>query len=405
MRVFGKIVQWFFVGVFVILALATGWHISSFFFVLAAALMMPIKPLRELLKNKLKIKSGIAILLSVAVLFTGVMLTPVGSFDNDDDYQIPDYEYTLPATKDETPTTEATTEPPTTATEPTTEPPTTVPPTKAAVGNGEPEKANPSNIPEYSGTAYTVLNDNIPNFSSAELTTKGYEKYSSLDSYGRCGVALASCGKEIMPKDGEERGSISSIKPSGWKQAKYDGISGGYLWNRCHLIGWQLSAENANRSNLITGTRYMNIEGMLTFENMVADYIKETGNHVAYRVTPIFEGSNLVCSGVQMEAYSIEDDGDGICFNVYCYNVQPGITINYATGSSSGPSVEPETDPPKVEEPEYNNNNNSGGSMVWIPQSGSKYHSRSSCSNMKNPSQVTQSDAESMGYEPCKKCY
>jgi len=149
----------------------------------------------------------------------------------------------------------------------------------------------------------------------------------------------------------------------------------------------------------------MNIEGMLTFENMVADYIKETGNHVAYRVTPIFEGSNLVCSGVQMEAYSIEDDGDGICFNVYCYNVQPGITINYATGSSSGPSVEPETDPPKVEEPEYNNNNNSGGSMVWIPQSGSKYHSRSSCSNMKNPSQVTQSDAESMGYEPCKKCY
>ena len=138
-----------------------------------------------------------------------------------------------------------------------------------------------------------------------------------------------------MPGANEERGSISSIKPSGWNQAKYEGISGGWLWNRCHLIGWQLSAENANRENLITGTRYMNISGMLPFENMVADYIRETGNHVAYRITPIYAGNNLVCSGVQMEAYSIEDNGDGIEFNVYCYNVQPGININYADGSSS----------------------------------------------------------------------
>ena len=167
-------------------------------------------------------------------------------------------------------------------------------------------------------------------------------------------------------------------------QAKYDGISGGYLWNRCHLIGWQLSAENANRQNLITGTRYMNIEGMLPFENMVADYIRETGNHVAYRSTPIFEGSNLVCSGVQMEAYSIEDDGDGICFNVYCYNVQPGITINYSTGDSSGPRIETtDNQKPNTEQNNTNNNQASSGEMVWIPKSGSKYHSNSGCSNMK----------------------
>ena len=275
-----------------------------------------------------------------------------------------------------------------------------------SVGSGTAKAVDPSTLPAYSGTAYTVVNGNQPNFGSSELTTVGYEKYANLDSLGRCGVALASCGKEIMPADGEERGSISSIKPTGWVQAKYSGISGGYLWNRCHLLGWQLSAENANRQNLITGTRYMNIEGMLPFENMVADYIRETNNHVAYRVTPIFEGSNLVCSGVQMEAYSIEDDGDGICFNVYCYNVQPGITINYATGDSSGPSSETtETQKPTTEQNNTNDNQASSGEMVWIPKSGKKYHSNSGCSNMKNPTQVTKEEAENRGYDPCKKCY
>ena len=274
------------------------------------------------------------------------------------------------------------------------------------VGTGTATAVNPSTLPAYSGTAYTVVNGNQPNFSASELTTKGYEKYSSLDSRGRCGVALASCGKEIMPGANEERGSISSIKPSGWVQAKYSGISGGYLWNRCHLIGWQLSAENANKQNLITGTRYMNINGMLPFENMVADYIRETGNHVAYRITPIFEGSNLVCSGVQMEAYSIEDEGDGICFNVYCYNVQPGITINYATGESSGPSSETtETPSTSTEQNDNNDNQASSGEMVWIPKSGKKYHSHSGCSNMSNPSQVTKEEAEDRGYTPCKKCW
>lgn len=262
---------------------------------------------------------------------------------------------------------------------------------------------DPTTIPAYSGSPYVVINDNQPQFSSAELTTAAYESYADLDSYGRCGMAIASCGTEIMPRDGEERGSISSIYPSGWEQAKYSGISGGYLWNRCHLIGWQLSAENANRQNLITGTRYMNTEGMLPFENMVADYIQETGYYVAYRVTPVFEGSNLVCSGVQMEAYSIEDDGEGICFNVYCYNVQPGISIDYATGKSTGPANETVSTPNEsiaVEEEQVQS-----GEMVWIPRTGSKYHNNPNCSNMKNPSQVTLQEAIDQGYEPCKKCY
>lgn len=292
---------------------------------------------------------------------------------------------------------------PTETTEPTTEA------KPSGVGKITATPVEPSGIAAYSGKAYVVINNNQPNFSASELSTAGYEKYSELDSLGRCGVALASCGKDTMPGANEERGSISSIKPSGWVQAKYDGISGGYLWNRCHLIGWQLSAENANRKNLITGTRYMNVEGMLTFENMVADYIKETNHHVAYRVTPIYEGDNLVCSGVQIEAYSVEDGGEGICFNVYCYNVQPGITIDYATGNSSGPqsstTSKPETTKAaeSVTQPPAEQPGNTD--MVWIPKSGSKYHSRSSCSNMKNPTQVSRSEAISRGYGPCKKCY
>ena len=274
----------------------------------------------------------------------------------------------------------------------------------SSVGSGTATAVKPSSLPKYSGEAYVVVNNNQPNFSSSELTTTGYEKYSNRDSLGRCGVAIASCGKEIMPRPDEKRGSISSITPTGWIQKSYSGISGGYLWNRCHLIGWQLSAENANRENLITGTRYMNINGMLPFENMVADYIKETGNHVAYRITPIFEGNNLVCSGVQMEAYSVEDDGDGICFNVYCYNVQPGITINYANGDSSGPSSNNNTTSSKPST-EQNNNSAASGDMVWIPNSGSKYHSHSGCSNMKNPRQVTKQEAINQGFDACKKCW
>lgn len=193
-----------------------------------------------------------------------------------------------------------------------------------------------SSIPEYTDNPYVYINNNIPNFREEEYTTKSFEKYSKLDDLGRCGVAYANICKEIMPKKDEKRESISEIKPSGWKNVKYDGIiDGNYLYNRCHLIGWQLAGENANKQNLITGTRYMNVEGMLPFENLVDDYIERNeNNHVLYRVTPIFKEKNLVASGVQMEAYSIEDNGKGIQFNIYVYNVQPGIEINYLTGES-----------------------------------------------------------------------
>ena len=231
-----------------------------------------------------------------------------------------------------------------------------------------------SNVPNYSGDPCVAINDNKPDFSEAEITTVAYEKYSELDFWGRCGVAEACCGKELMPKADEERESISSVTPSGWIQAEYDFISGRYLYNRCHLIGWQLTAENANEKNLIAGTRYLNIEGMLPFENMVADYIKETGNHVMYRVTPIYNGNDLLPCGVQMEGYSVEDNGEGISFNVYCYNVQPGVTIDYASGRSckageSLPSVPNETDPPE----EYNG--------IYVLNTKSKKIHKSDCSN------------------------
>lgn len=190
-------------------------------------------------------------------------------------------------------------------------------------------------IPAYSGTAYAVINNNIPYFTDSELSAVSYEYYSELDSLGRCGVCVASIGQDIMPT--EERGEIGNIKPTGWHTVKYPGIiDENYLYNRCHLIGYQLAGENTNVNNLITGTRYMNVEGMLPFENEVADYVRETGNHVMYRVTPMFRGDNLVADGVLIEAESVEDNGSGILFNVFCYNVQPGITIDYATGDSAG---------------------------------------------------------------------
>lgn len=264
-------------------------------------------------------------------------------------------------------------------------------------------------IPDYSGSPYVVVNNNIPRFSEKEITAKGYEKYSELDYLGRTGVAVASLGKETMPKEREERQDISRIKPTGWVQAKYDSISGKYLYNRCHLIGWQLSAENANKRNLITGTKYFNVSGMLPFENMVADYIRETNNHVAYRVTPLYkESDSLLASGVQMEAYSVEDKGEGICFNVFCYNVQPGISIDYKTGySKSEPQSIQENNDSKYNSPAQNSIavNTEETVTVWIPRTGTKYHQNPNCSNMKNPTQVTKEEAENQGYDPCKKCW
>ncbi len=187
-------------------------------------------------------------------------------------------------------------------------------------------------IPEYSGDPYVEVEGGEPDFTEEELTEEPYESYSDLDELGRCQEAQACVGQETMPEG--ERESISEVKPTGWQSVEYEDVDGGYLYNRCHLIGYQLTAENANEKNLITGTRYMNTEGMLPFEDEVADYVEETGNHVMYRVTPVFEGENLVASGVWMEAESVEDKGQGVSFNVYVYNVQPGIEIDYTQGDS-----------------------------------------------------------------------
>lgn len=187
-------------------------------------------------------------------------------------------------------------------------------------------------IPEYSGEPFVTVNDNIPYFSEDDLTVDSFEYYSDLDDLGRCGVTYACISQDLMPT--EKRGDISSVKPTGWVQHKYDFVDGKMLYNRCHLIGFQLAGENANQKNLVTGTRYMNVTGMLPFENMVADYVKETDEHVLYRVTPIFDGDNLVCNGVLMEAESVEDEGESVLYNVFVYNVQPGIEIDYATGEN-----------------------------------------------------------------------
>lgn len=199
-------------------------------------------------------------------------------------------------------------------------------------GNEDTSNAHAFDIPKYSGRPFVVLNKNQPYFEESEYTTKAFEKYSNLDRLGRCGKAYANVGRETMPT--KKRESIGAVKPSGWRISKYEFVDGKYLYNRCHLIGYQLTAENANPKNLITGTRYMNVKGMLPFEQRVAIYVKKTGNHVLYRVTPIYEKDNLVANGVQMEAFSVEDRGKGIKFNVFVYNVQPGVIINYKDGTN-----------------------------------------------------------------------
>ena len=192
---------------------------------------------------------------------------------------------------------------------------------------------NLDDIPEFDGkTPYVIINNNEPDFPEEDFNSNSFEKYSELDSLGRCGAAYANVSKDTMPT--EARGEISKVKPTGWHTVKYDCVEGKYLYNRCHLIGYQLTAENANKQNLITGTRYLNVDGMLPFENQVAEYVKQENGHVLYRVTPIFEGSNLVANGVQMEAESVEDKGEKVKFNVYAYNVQPNIKIDYSTGNS-----------------------------------------------------------------------
>lgn len=211
-------------------------------------------------------------------------------------------------------------------------------------------------LPPFSGDPYVVINDHLPEFQENEITDQSYEFYSDLDALNRCGYAMACIGKDLMPT--EDRGSIGQVKPTGWQTVKYDFVDGKYLYNRCHLIGYQLTGENTNACNLITGTRYLNVDGMLPFENLIADYVKETGNHVMYRVTPVFYGNELVARGVRMEALSVEDSGEGICFHVYAYNNQPGVVINYATGES-GLDAEIALLPTSPEETDYIINTNS----------------------------------------------
>ncbi len=260
-------------------------------------------------------------------------------------------------------------------------------------------------IPAYSGRAYCEVNGNVPGFDDDELVTEAFEDYSDLDSLGRCGTAYANICKDIMPT--EERGEIGTVKPSGWHTVKYnDLIDGNYLYNRCHLIGYQLAGENANEKNLITGTRYMNVEGMLPFENEVADYVKRTGNHVLYRVTPIFDGDDLVASGVQMEAESVEDRGAGVSFNVYVYNVQPGVIIDYETGDS-------EADPDYVvtenETPEIKTEHADEDTYIVNTNTG-RFH-KPSCTSVKQMKEsnrlertTTRDELISEGYEPCGNC-
>ncbi len=256
---------------------------------------------------------------------------------------------------------------------------------------------SPDTIPAYRGNPYIEINGNIPYFTEEDKTTEAFESYSELDSLGRCGVCFANIGPELMPT--QERGEIGHIKPSGWQIAKYDFVDGKYLYNRCHLIGYQLTGENANEKNLITGTRYMNVQGMLPFENMVADYIRSTGNHVLYRVTPVFEGENTVASGVRMEASSVEDDGMGISFHIYIYNCQPGVVIDYATGISALGETRTDYDIASSEDTKYILNINTH-----------KFHdpSCSSVDDMKDKNkQEYRGNREyimQQGYKPCKIC-
>ena len=280
-------------------------------------------------------------------------------------------------------------------------------------------------IPAYSGTPYTEVNGNQPYFTEEELTTQSFETYSELDSLGRCGVAYANVGQDLMPT--EPRGEIGAVKPTGWHLVKYDNVDGKYLYNRCHLIAYMLAAENANPQNLITGTRYLNVQGMLPFETKVCDYVKNTGNHVLYRVTPIFDGDNLLADGVLMEAYSVEDAGEGISFCVFAYNVQPGIGIDYDTGDnwaeSSGtyqstvasvaeetPAPQPETDTAVQITPELSAPQETQQTTYVLNTNTMKFHypTCSSVDDMKEKNKQiytgSRDEVINMGYVPCKRC-
>lgn len=368
------------------------------------------------MKNKLRIAS---LLLSAVMLLSSCTLNADSSTPDSSSSITVSQESSQETTKTTTvatttatdPTTEQTTTlspAATTTTTTTTTPPTTTTTTTKAVSFS----LDVLNVPQYSKSPYVEVNNNIPFFS--ETTTDEFENYSQLDSLGRCGQAYANISPRTMPT--EPRGEIGSVKPSGWQTIKYNGIvEGNYLYNRCHLIAYELAAENANKRNLITGTRYMNTEGMLPFENRVADYVKSTGNHVMYRVTPLFEGNNLVANGVLMEGLSVEDDGKGIEFCVYCYNVQPGVNINYANGNSeldgtvtttqqtTTTTKKIETSPPATQD--------QPAQCSYIANANTKKFHYPDCSSVNQIAEHnivyftgTRDEIIAQGYEPCKRC-
>ncbi len=321
----------------------------------------------------------IALLLALCLAFVGCDIADIGGNDNDDFEQGGEAEIENTNKPDTSPSNTGAQRP-----------------AEAALG-----------VPKYSNKPYFELNGNQPKFTDEEIVSEAYEFYSELDSLGRCGYAMSCVGLETMPTEDRE-GSLSSVTPSGWMNKKYssDIVEGGYIYNRAHLIGWQLTAETTNKKNLITGTRYMNVKGMLPFENMVADYIKETENHVMYRITPIYDKNDLVACGVIMEAYSVEDKGDGICFNVYIYNVQPQITIDYSTGNSWLSTFI--TEPSKESE---KGNEENEGETTYILNTGTKKIHLPTCSSAintkeENKKEYTGSidDLLEQGYTACGIC-
>lgn len=254
-----------------------------------------------------------------------------------------------------------------------------------------------ASVPAFSGEPFVEIDGNVPAFSEAERSLESYEVYAPLDELGRCGTALALVGPETMPT--EERGSIGSVKPSGWQLVKYDIVDGAYLYNRCHLIAFRLAGENANELNLITGTRFMNARGMVPFEDEVANYVIRTGNHVLYRATPVFEGDELVARGIHLEAFSVEDDGTGVAFNVFVYNAQPGIEIDYATGESRLNGTVDASD--GFDASQY----------AYVLNTNTKRLHRSDCPSVEDMKAKnregfngTRDEALARGFEPCGRC-
>lgn len=442
-----------------------GFHIGSILMCLLGVISLPIGPIKELWENLPKPKLRPLIIGILFVVFCCIIPTAQpGQSDIVDEISTETEVQVAEISETETQETETQE---TLITESESELTTEI--ETAAIAQTQPSTEitlSIDSIPAYSGKPYITINDNVPKFLDSDLSISSYEYYSDLDELGRCGVAYACVGTDLMST--EERENIGSVKPTGWHTIKYNVVDGNYLYNRCHLIGYQLSGENANIKNLITGTRYLNVDGMLPFENMVADYVKETNNHVMYRVSPIFEGNNLLVSGVQIEAKSVEDNGEGILFNVYCYNVQPNIEINYATGDSSliaatmteqsNTSVSNNKNSTSNESintdvntiansandsngisksdnssgsedigseninsdnaassSSANNDNTSndtggGGSssiLVWKSATGDKYHSINNCGRM-NPAkatQITEEQAINQGLGKCSKCW